>query len=479
MNPLLLFRAMCDRVLRLHNVARSAPLICAVLLTFGTGSVCAAESPAPERSATAAGNSAAREALLFGNGDRLYGTLESIRPETGIQWRHPDADGTIEFAPDNITEIHFPPRQRTSVTSASACRLQLSNQDELEGIVKVFDREKAVLETWYAGEITIPRQMIQAVIPIPPDGNVLFDGLAGVEGWTIGKVVSALGDAGEWRYANGAFYATNAASIARKLDVPDVARIEFDLAWKGLFQLAVAIYTDYMQPINLANKDKEPEFSGFYSLQLNSFSANLLPVKKNDPLRYLGQVSVPAFNQKNTAHVEIRASKPKRSVALYVDGQLLKQWVDTEEFAGQGRGMRFVHQGQGKVKLSHLRISEWDGQTEEAPVLNPEGKDDITRLRNADKVAGPVESIQDGNLTVLASGTSLVIPLSRVKHVEFAGDTVQRPPATTAQMRATFNRGGVVQFRLEEWDAGKVVGTSPYFGRLAFDAAAFSKVEFK
>src|SRR5262249_15342491 len=161
-------------------------------------------------------------------------------------------------------------------------------------------------------------------------------------------------------------------------------------------QLAIALYTDYYQPINLANKDTEPEFGGFYSLQLNSFSANLLPVKKNDPLRYLGQVSVPAFNQKNTAHVEIRASKTKRTIALLVDGEVVKQWNETEEFVGQGAGVRFVHQGQGKVKLSQLRVSVWDGQFEEKPSAHPDAKQDIAKLRNGDKAGGTLNSIQDG-----------------------------------------------------------------------------------
>lgn len=420
-----------------------------------------------------------REALLFRNGDLLYGALESVRPETGVRWRHTDVENAIEFAPDNIAEIHFPNRPRVPISSPSACRLQLSNGDELDGNVVLYDGEKAVLETWYAGEVTVARKMIQSIVPVLPEGAVVYEGPTGLEGWTIGKVVSALGDAGEWKYRNGAFYATNAASIARDVNIPDMARIEFDLAWKGVFQLAFAIYTDYMQPINLANKDTEPQFAGFYSLQLNSFSANLLPVKKNDPLRYLGQVSVPAFNQKNAAHVEIRASKPARSVALYVDGQLIKQWIDTEEFAGEGKGVRFVHQGQGRIRLSHFRISEWNGQSDEKLVGVGEVKQDVARLRNGDKVSGDVLNIQDGKMIVSTGGTQLTVPLSRVKQIDFASPGTERKTDDAANIRAVFTRGGSVTFQLVEWEGGKIVGTSPNFGQLAFDSTAFSKVELE
>jgi hypothetical protein len=421
--------------------------------------------------------SASRETLLFSNGDLLYGALESIAPQTGVRWRHPDVEQPIEFGAEHIKEVRFPPRRSPAQVTPNTCRLQLSNRDELEGDILSFNSSNAVLKTWYAGEIVVPRKFIQLVSPVPPDGATVFQGPTGLDGWTIGKVVSALGDAGEWKYRNGAFYATNAASIARKLALPDVSIMEFDLAWKGLFQLAIAIYTDYLQPINLANKETEPEFSGFYSIQLNSFSANLLPVKKNDPLRYLGQVSVPAFNQKNAAHVEIRSHKAKRAVTLVVDGQVIKQWIDTEEFAGQGSGVRFVHQGQGKVKLSNLRVTEWDGQSDEVTTTNPQGKQDVARLRNGDKVVGQVQSIQEGRLTMAIGDAPLVIPLNRVRLVELAGDQVQRTTPEPSSVRAVFGRGGAVTFLLEKWEDGQALGTNAAIGRLSFDARAFSRLE--
>lgn len=420
-----------------------------------------------------------REALLFRNGDLLYGALNAITPQAEIRWQHADAQHVIALRPDNVAEIHFPVESRAAPAGTNLCRLLLGTGDELEGSELVLDQDQARVQTWYAGSIAIPRQRVRLIMPVPPEGAVLFDGFKGVEGWTIGKVTSALGDAGEWHYRNGAFYATNAASIARLLSIPDTAKIEFDLAWKGIFQLAVAIYTDYLQPINLANKDTEPDFAGFYSLQLNSFSANLLPVKKNDPLRYLGQVSVPPFNQKNSAHVEIRASKAKRTVALLVDGQLIKQWTDTEEFAGQGQGLRFVHQGQGKVRLRGLRVSEWDGQSDERPAVPADAQQDVTRLRNGDKVVGRVESVQGGQVTVATGTSGLVIPLARVKQIELAGQTLPAPPADTVNVRAVFSRGGAVRLELRQCENGRLVGASPNFGELAFDTSAFSRLELE
>jgi hypothetical protein len=317
-------------------------------------------------------------------------------------------------------------------------------------------------------------------MPIPAGQALIFEGPTGLEGWTMGKMAATIADPGAWKYKNGAFYATRPASIARDLNLPDVASIQFDITWKGLLYLAVALYTEYLHPINLANKEQEPDFGGFYSLQLNYMSANLLPVKKHDILRYggLGQGAIPAFTQKNNAHIEIRVSKPKKLVALLVDGALIKQWIDTEEFAGTGKALRFVHQGQGSIKLSNLRLTEWDGQFEEPPAPAPESKMDIARLRNGDKLNGDLQVIRNGLATVSVSGKALDVPLTRVKQIDLAGQKSERAKEDPTDVHAYFTEGGTLTFHLEEWGDTRVIATSPNFGRVAFDPTAFNRLRF-
>lgn len=420
----------------------------------------------------------ARDELRMRNGDILFGELESIEPATGIRWRHRDALASIEFKPDSVGEIFFSGTRWRQTNSPVNCQVKLTNDDELDGQLVSVDAEKVQLDTGLAGRITIPRKMVALLAPQGASRAAIFQGPTGIEGWTHGKVSTNLPDSGQWSFRNGAFYASKSASIARNLNLPDVGSIEFDLTWKGMLYVAVALYTDYLQPINLSTKDSEPDFSGFYSLQLNTYSANLLSVKKNDPLKYLGQVAVPAFSQKNAVHVEVRASKPKKLVALLVDGVLIKQWQDTDDFAGGGRGMRFVHQGQGSIKLANLRISEWDGQFEEKPTNPPDSKQDLVKLRNGDKLAGDVEDVRDGRLTMQVAGAKMTVPLDRVKQVELAGKKAERAPENATDVRAYFRRGGSVTFQLERWTPQGVTATSPNFGRVVFNPAAFEWIQF-
>jgi hypothetical protein len=416
--------------------------------------------------------------LLFENGDVLYGALESIGGQQGIRWHRPDAAAPIEFVPDRVREIHFRPRAQTNSITGSPCRVLLASLDELEGSLVAADPEKLVIDTWYAGQLTIARATVRALVPLPTLRAPVFSGPTGLEDWTIGKV-KTLGDrAGEWRYKNGAFYATQAASIARDVKLPDLASLQFDLAWKGMLNLALALFTDYMHPISLANKETEPPFTEFYSMQINSFSVNLLPVKQDAPLRSLGQVSVSAFNRKNAAHVEIRVDKPKRIVTLMVDGQVVKQWTDPEEFTGKGTGIRLVHQGQGSLKLTNLRVTDWDGQFEEKPSNPPNSQQDLVKLRNGDRVVCDFQRLHEGKVLLTASGAPLEIPLSRVKQIEMAGRKTVRPKAEAGDVRAFFHNGASVTFRLAQWDERGVVGASPSFGQATFNPLAFARVQF-
>jgi hypothetical protein len=364
--------------------------------------------------------------------------------------------------------------------ASNACRVVLLNDDQLEGKLVSLSEDQITLETAYAGALKFSRALAKNIVPISPGRSLLFEGPYGLEGWTMGKVNAgpAAIEAGEWKYKNEAFYANKSSSIARDVKLPDVASLQFDLVWKNFFYMAVALYTENLQPVNLANKDTEPDFSGFYSLQINTFSANLLPVKKNEPLRYLGQTPLPSLSQKNSAHVDIRINKPKKTVALLVDGVLVRQWTDTEEFAGKGTAVRFVHQGQGVVKLSKIKVTEWDGQLEDKGVPILDQKQDVARLRNGDRVAGKINEIKEGKLAVEMPGNKLSIPFERVKIIDLATDGAQAAPMPLHAVRATFARGGSVTLLIHSWDARGLEAEIPGLGSFTLDPTAFSRFQW-
>ena len=425
-------------------------------------------------------SNAARDAILFRNGDLLFGRLNSIDRQNGIRWDRPDALSAFQFNPGNVSQVDFADANRIEATpSKNMCSVQLHNGDQLQGDLVSYDGEKVIIDTWFGGRMELPKSAVALIVPLGLPKPVLFSGPKGLEGWTMGKVTGgALVESGEWIYQNEAFYAMKSASIARDLKLPDSMSLQFDIEWRGFFHVAVALYTAYLHPINLANKETEPQFGGFYSLQLNPFSANLLPVKQNEPLRYLGQASLQHLAQTNAAHVDIRVNKSKKLIALVVNGTLVKQWSD-EDFAGTGSSVRFVHQGQGAVKLTNIKVTEWDGSFEEPALITPNKTQDMARLKNGDRIIGNVKAIRDGKLSIEGAGTLLDVPIARVKQVELVPAAPLTNKADDQTVRAYFTSGsGSLTFTLEQWTNVEVTAASENFGAAKFKPEAFSRIVF-
>ena len=418
-----------------------------------------------------------QEAALFRNGDILAGSLIGIGSNT-ISWKHPDAAEPVRLRMPLISELQIKSESRSHSESTNACVIRLTNDDQIEGELLSLNAFEAHVKTWYAGEVKFPRNLIQSITPTGPSRSTVFEGPVGLDGWTLGKTTTALPNQGQWLYRNGAFFASKSASIARDVHLPDVSSLQFDLTWKGYFQLAIALYTDSLQPVSLANKETEPDFGGFYSLQLNTFSANLLPITKTDPIRYLGQASLLTLSQKSRAHIDIRTSKPRHSVSLLVNGELVREWIDPGPFAGRGTAIRFVHQGQGAVKIENIKVTEWDGLFEERESPPPPAKQDLAKLRNGDRVTGGVHSITNGMLSIGLNDRRLEIPFTRAKEIAFARDNSTKPPIAPVDVRAFFTRGGVLTLQIEKWDAESLIATSPVFGKATFHPRAFTRLEF-
>ena len=425
-------------------------------------------------------STAAQHALLFRNGDLLTGQLESITPTNGLRWRHADAPAAMQFQPGALAELHLGAQPPPTTTAANFCFVRLTNGDELSGNLKRLNERELVLETWFAGTLTLPRPRVAALRPAGGAPRAVFAGPDGIDGWTQGKGLPGVITCGEWHFLNGAFGAAQSASIARDVKLPPESSMEFDLAWRGTFALAIALYTDSLQPVRLADTDKEPPFCPFYSLQVNSYSTQVLLVQQGKPTRQIGMAIIPMLQQTNQARIAIKSSREQKTLTLLINGVVAKQWMDPEGFGARGTGIRFVHQGQGPLRLANLRITEWDGRLDEhvAPLV-ANTKDDVARLVNRDSVVGRVLEWQDGKFRISTAGGPIDVPIERVAQLDLATERSQPMPLRPGDVRVFFAGRGSLTFALESWTDKSVRVNSSSFGKAEFAPRAFSRIVFQ
>lgn len=418
--------------------------------------------------------------ITLKNGDVLRGKMVSYDPVNGLGWTRSDSIGTMLFDASKVQALDLGPVKSLAVSGAMPARVRLANGDIIDGNVTALEADVLKFDSVCTGPLTIPRNLLRSISPQSANLATIYDGITGTNGWTFADVTSAGEDGGYWSYQPGAFVATKSASVARDLKLPNQMTMEFDVSWRGTLNLAIAVFTDSLKPISLRAKEDEPPFAAFYSLQINTHSVNLLFVSQPEPLRNLGQIIAPILGQKNEAHITIHSSKDRRLLTLLIDGVLVKEWSDGVP-AAQGSGVRFVHQGQGSIQLSNLRVREWDGRLDEVS-LNPHvGPDEAVITVSGEKIVGKLQSYDAAALELLTGQTPFKVDLARVQRIEFPPvktPNTQPAPTNGRLARARLANGGVLTFVLRSWKDGKATIVLAGIGEVEIKTELLQQLEF-
>jgi hypothetical protein len=281
-----------------------------------------------------------------------------------------------------------------------------------------------------------------------------------------------------WIYRNGAFYVKRSASIARDFKLPDMARIDMDLRWEGALNLAIALYADTLNPVSLVEKEKEPAFGGFYSLQLRYYTG-LMAIRQQEPIRSLEPVLLSELINTNQARFSVYVNKRKSSIALAVNGVLAREWIDTNGFAGAGTCLRLVHQDESALKLGYLRVAPWNG------VLRPRNDGpmptnlDAVVLRNGRVLSGRVASVSSTNVALMSAGTELQVALADAREIVFCASRGASDRWAGGNTRVFFGRSGRLTFDLGGVDGDVLTGTNGVFGLVRINLKTCESIRFK
>ena len=415
--------------------------------------------------------------LTLDNGDVLRGRMQSFS-DGSVGWVRSDGIGEMKFTADKVQAIELGTTTVPETKGAMPARVRFRNGDVLDGNLITLGANVLEFESACVGKLAIPRSLIRSISPQSTNQVTVFDGITGTNDWTLADVTAVGEEGGYWSYQSGAFLATKAASIARDVKLPDQTTMDFDVNWRGTLNLAIAVFTDSMKPIKLMDKENEPPFANFYSLQINSQSISLICVSRSEPLRRLEQIIAPGLGTKNEAHITIHASKERRSLTLLIDGVVVRQWTEGLQIA-QGSGVRFVHQGQGSVRLSNLRVRQWDGRLEEAGNNPHRGPDEAVITVMGEKLIGKLLTYDVSGVELRTGQTPFKVNLDRIQRVEFSG--VDQTAASTGKARlarARLGNAGIISFVLESWKDGVAKITLPGIGPAELKTAYLQQIEF-
>jgi hypothetical protein len=257
--------------------------------------------------------------------------------------------------------------------------------------------------------------------------------------------------------------------LGRQLDLPPLSSIEFDLSWQGNFFLGVWFYTD-----RIGSPD-----GNAYLLQISPRNLQLCRATRTGNNMPLGTTDMPEGLR--SVRLAIRTDVPNKTVAVYANDVLLRQWLDISNLEGLGRGLGFYLGGMAQqIRIANLRVTSWDGLVDLLPDAPQLAGQEVVRLLNKDRVTGRVKALRDGALLVQADFGELSLPFERVAAIDFAPLSTNQPPAEADArlVRAFLYGGGRLTMRLESWEGRQITASGPFFQRATFHPALFQSLQF-
>lgn len=434
-------------------------LMLSILLQVALCLACFPAEPAAE-------NTGRGGILQLIDGSSLHGSLESIHETNGLVWNYAAAKAPLAFSLSNIALVRFEAAEAAPHSFTAACRFHFKNGDELIGNIVEIKDNKLRFQSWFGDDVQASADSLNAIMFSSKGYNLLYEGPNGLDGWRVGRNPKS------WEYKDGSFIANGADLLGRDFRLNGSSTLEFDLSWNGAFSLSITLYAQVI--------DRFDYTTSAYLIYVGTGTISVQRVQAGAGAIMLGQVQIPEMLRRNKMHFEIRCNKEDATISLFADGKFVQRWKDSNSggFVAKGGGIVFFSQVEPKsLKLSNIRVAEWDGRYEPDAQTNAPPDLDVVYLANRDKVFGKVVALEENKATVETKQTKLDIPLGRVTQIRFASDT-NAPAASGDEVRAAFPGGERLVFKLQKWEVHEVKGTSKTFGSLAFDPKNIREVQF-
>lgn len=434
---------------------------CIVLLSLALAPLSFAEEAQP------------KSILSFRSGDSLSGEPVSIT-EGQMVWSSPILKEPARFPVDKLRELRNTDPTPAPETDHVAV-VELTNGDIVRGRLLTLNTDALVLDTSYAGTLTIRRAMMKT-LHIDELGGIVYTGPRDLDGWFQSQKPES------WSYENNSLVTQKSGVIGRELQLPDAIDISFELEWRNSLQFRTILFGADARTYSQTESIELMISQGYVHLRK----------RVKGSTETIGTQRVPEFNSHEKARIRLLASRKTGQFRLIVNDRIAGTWTDADvDGMPAGKALQFATQSDFLLRISRIRVRPWDGTlaqdpgTEENPKETkeseekPSGSGQRIILRNGDVVFGDVGRVEGGKLRVTTKRGELIIPVNRMRNIELGVDPAQleEPKRMQGDIRVWHPDGGRITFRLDSLAEGVMTGYSQTFGTASFQLNAFEKVE--
>ncbi len=426
--------------------------------------------------------------VRFLNGDLLHGRFKGISANT-IQWKAPQAKNDNQYESNAISQIILREGHATRPLPYQPTA-HLINGDELPGRIISLSGDELSFDSPLSGEVKIPKKSLARLQPNPHGGTLHYAGPYQSDGWLmpIHKSIEEpepeqeakhKEETAPWIYSGTAFYSKDTTPLVRNVSLPEKGRIRFKLGWRKRLNFSLAFHCDLTRPITPLDENNEEAEEQKKTLKFETLTKLskgtalqqipwLEPNNSNQALNYgtgyvltlystypslyrcsfsdSGQAVVtnlrPSRSRTNLgengeAEFDLRFNQAEKSIILYINGEYVAQWYDSDGYVGKGESIGLAANSQCKLRISDLRVTSWNGAQDSAVSMEHRERDIVLLTNGTDRFSGTVTGISENKLTLKGPYAEITLPLEDVADVRFAKNTLTKSediewPANTA-----------------------------------------------
>lgn len=411
--------------------------------------------------------------VFLKNGNKLRGQAIGI-----------DENQNLSFASDKLTQkALFPIEEIIALTLDKKAvplpvkvlaRIELNNRynqpygDVLIGSLKEFSAESIILETSYAGLITLRKSMVKSCKIMTP-GQGHFYGPNNLNEWERPDQGSS------WLFQEGSLLSKYRDDIiGKKVGMHSVSHISFELSYEENFQVGLMLFSD--SPASF-----KPSFGSYLTLGRSAASLDLIGNAQalNQVNRNTSRASYQVDTMKQSMAFEIFVNAEEGSYYIYIDGQQAANIQSTPlEIDDSRGGLSFINRQSSPIKIKDLSIQPWDGNLPDSykDKTSSTSPHNIT-LNNGDQVPGTVGKIEDTHMVVDTKYAPIKIPLHRIRSfsLEKSGE---QPIMKQGDVCVWLQNGGHLTLKPTSITEEKITGYGQAFGELEINLSDLSRIDF-
>jgi hypothetical protein len=406
-------------------------------------------------SQTAPALAVAEDVLVFRNGDRLKGHLESVSGDQKLRWRVGESNKAVDFAQTRILGVRRDAAQSPSRKRID-CVARFRNGDWLAGQFLTLDKDTLVLNTEDAGQVTVGRAHLRTLYFSRDGALPISDGTNDEREWIRGlDLRNGLPAASNrpappnpvnlWRGFDGSFtlnspgdaqalMRSGGVHIGRQLDnLPALVEVSFDVTGiRNQILFSAQFFSEPGNPGYLMQFHGQ----GLYIYDLNPAQRARGAVMPQQT-QFDGKLK-PNVPQR---HIQVLANRDNGQITLLVDGVLIAHFGGKAGTPPRplGRGLMLSPQPGLPCSFSNLWVGPWNGRipgTTAGPVAAP----DTAVLNNGDETNGTIEIATPTTVKMISDVGPLDLPVDRLTMLDFGG----LPPARSLGARVHLAGSGAL-----------------------------------